>query len=148
MLVSCRSTLKTQSVVSARPADAERRILRIDHSLTMTNIPDTRSGNLDYSLRSRQKKDGGARRNRTDDLMLAKHALSQLSYGPSVFGPKGKKCDALADDWNNHREALSTPLMHHQPSGCAGRPLAGFPVTPAAAKPRGRTNQTMPRALC
>jgi hypothetical protein len=38
--------------------------------------------------------------------MLAKHALSQLSYGPSVFGPKGKKYDALADDWNNHREAL------------------------------------------
>jgi hypothetical protein len=26
--------------------------------------------------------DGGARRDRTDDLMLAKHALSQLSYGP------------------------------------------------------------------
>jgi hypothetical protein len=27
-------------------------------------------------------KNGGARRDRTDDLMLAKHALSQLSYGP------------------------------------------------------------------
>ena len=27
---------------------------------------------------------GGARRDRTDDLMLAKHALSQLSYGPFV----------------------------------------------------------------
>src|SRR5690349_6098649 len=27
-------------------------------------------------------KSGGARRDRTDDLMLAKHALSQLSYGP------------------------------------------------------------------
>ena len=26
--------------------------------------------------------DGGARRSRTDDLMLAKHALYQLSYGP------------------------------------------------------------------
>ena len=26
---------------------------------------------------------GGARRVRTDDLMLAKHALYQLSYGPS-----------------------------------------------------------------
>ncbi len=26
---------------------------------------------------------GGARRDRTDDLMLAKHALSQLSYGPT-----------------------------------------------------------------
>jgi hypothetical protein len=25
---------------------------------------------------------GGADRDRTDDLMLAKHALSQLSYGP------------------------------------------------------------------
>ena len=27
-------------------------------------------------------KAGGARRDRTDDLMLAKHALYQLSYGP------------------------------------------------------------------
>ena len=27
-------------------------------------------------------KGGGARRDRTDDLMLAKHALYQLSYGP------------------------------------------------------------------
>jgi hypothetical protein len=26
---------------------------------------------------------GGARRDRTDDLLLAKQALSQLSYGPS-----------------------------------------------------------------
>ena len=29
-----------------------------------------------------RNRDGGARRDRTDDLMLAKHALSQLSYGP------------------------------------------------------------------
>ena len=29
---------------------------------------------------------GGARRDRTDDLMLAKHALSQLSYGPENSG--------------------------------------------------------------
>jgi hypothetical protein len=33
------------------------------------------------SLRSIVRR-GGARRDRTDDLMLAKHALSQLSYGP------------------------------------------------------------------
>src|SRR5215204_1372726 len=34
---------------------------------------------------------GGARRDRTDDLMLAKHALSQLSYGPILvsLGPSG-----------------------------------------------------------
>ena len=30
----------------------------------------------------RYRRSGGARRDRTDDLMLAKHALSQLSYGP------------------------------------------------------------------
>src|SRR4051794_7549061 len=33
-------------------------------------------------------KAGGARRDRTDDLLLAKQALSQLSYGP------GCECDA------------------------------------------------------
>ena len=31
--------------------------------------------------------DGGARRDRTDDLMLAKHPLYQLSYGPLEPGP-------------------------------------------------------------
>ena len=31
---------------------------------------------------ARHQNNGGARRDRTDDLMLAKHALSQLSYGP------------------------------------------------------------------
>src|SRR5229473_2792011 len=30
---------------------------------------------------------GGARRDRTDDLLLAKQALSQLSYGPSAPAP-------------------------------------------------------------
>ena len=30
------------------------------------------------------RKDGGANRDRTDDLKLAKLALSQLSYGPVV----------------------------------------------------------------
>jgi hypothetical protein len=29
-------------------------------------------------------KTGGANRDRTDDLLLAKQALSQLSYGPAV----------------------------------------------------------------
>jgi hypothetical protein len=34
------------------------------------------------ALRRSSTSSGGARRDRTDDLMLAKHALSQLSYGP------------------------------------------------------------------
>ena len=35
-----------------------------------------------YPLSFDKDGDGGARRDRTDDLMLAKHALYQLSYGP------------------------------------------------------------------
>ena len=34
--------------------------------------------------RSSGARPGGARRDRTDDLVLAKHALSQLSYGPQL----------------------------------------------------------------
>jgi hypothetical protein len=42
---------------------------------------------------------GGARRDRTDDLMLAKHALSQLSYGPvsRPAAPKGRSWWAWED---------------------------------------------------
>ena len=39
---------------------------------------------------------GGARRNRTDDLMLAKHALSQLSYGPVSRNEARSACLAEA----------------------------------------------------
>ena len=35
--------------------------------------------------RSNPGRIGGARRDRTDDILLAKQALSQLSYGPSLF---------------------------------------------------------------
>ena len=43
------------------------------------------------------KKNGGARRDRTDDLMLAKHALSQLSYGPGEL--KLKSASASLMKW-------------------------------------------------
>jgi hypothetical protein len=44
-------------------------------------------GSLSHALACRAEaaeaaKAGGARRDRTDDLLLAKQALSQLSYGP------------------------------------------------------------------
>ena len=45
---------------------------------------------------------GGARRDRTDDLMLAKHALYQLSYGPSRFDRPpggGFPLAAASEDW-------------------------------------------------
>ena len=37
---------------------------------------------FDAARNPRALSDGGGRRDRTDDLLLAKQALSQLSYGP------------------------------------------------------------------
>ena len=42
-------------------------------------------------------KAGGARRDRTDDLMLAKHALYQLSYGPNLEGLKPAQGSVVID---------------------------------------------------
>ena len=44
---------------------------------------------------------GGARRDRTDDLMLAKHALSQLSYGPILVPANRRRWWARVD--SNYR---------------------------------------------
>jgi hypothetical protein len=41
---------------------------------------------------------GGARRDRTDDLLLAKQALSQLSYGPGGGQVSGKHLPILIPD--------------------------------------------------
>ena len=65
---------------------------RIRFLFTMSDNPRTlaRSRNSLWTLLSqdwagsRDPASGGARRDRTDDLMLAKHALSQLSYGPEA----------------------------------------------------------------
>ena len=59
---------------------------------------------------------GGARRDRTDDLMLAKHALSQLSYGP--FGAGLKRRRRRASPWLSRHGA-------RRPVGLASA-LAGF----------------------
>ena len=58
-------------------------------------------GNLDCDLRgpsmraSRVQGPGGARRSRTDDILLAKQALYQLSYGPSQ-GRTQESCQRLS----------------------------------------------------
>ena len=53
---------------------------RTDPSFTMSSA---RAGlEPGGKLHSRSREYGGARRDRTDDLMLAKHPLYQLSYGP------------------------------------------------------------------
>jgi hypothetical protein len=67
---------------------------RINLLYTMSEIPHAhpvRDATCEVMFRGRYQRgsssvfdqpSGGARRDRTDDLMLAKHALSQLSYGP------------------------------------------------------------------
>ena len=59
----------------------------ITHAATLVRMDNMRSdvfADDDFGTQARRSSisSGGARRDRTDDLMLAKHALSQLSYGP------------------------------------------------------------------
>jgi hypothetical protein len=65
--------------------------LRLSNSAQQAGLPSRSSqqpvrlrplGSGTTALLATRAKAGGARRDRTDDLMLAKHALSQLSYGP------------------------------------------------------------------
>ena len=76
---------------SAQPVTFVTRSARIDLLFTMSDI--TRAGltprradlcsrERDQGPASKPVPSGGARRDRTDDLLLAKQALSQLSYGP------------------------------------------------------------------
>src|ERR687890_2259339 len=50
---------------------------------TISNIRGPPCGGREPFDPNNTRPSGGARRDRTDDLMLAKHALSQLSYGPT-----------------------------------------------------------------
>ena len=60
------------------PAPASCEGCNVRSDVSRTAMSEAIRGNL-VDLR---QPSGGARRDRTDDLMLAKHALSQLSYGP------------------------------------------------------------------
>ena len=51
------------------------------------------------------KKDGGASRDRTDDLKLAKLPLSQLSYGPDPY---------MASDTRVHSATTQHPIKAHK----------------------------------
>ena len=70
-----RSTQPSSKIVTSRRALQLSRV-----------VADPQTSKLHRTaLRRKPRTSGGARRDRTDDLMLAKHALSQLSYGPSLF---------------------------------------------------------------
>ena len=73
---------------------------RIYSLFTMTNsVTHRRSRNDNQQNLNFRAVIGGARRDRTDDLMLAKHALSQLSYGPES-SPKDLKSWWAWEDLN------------------------------------------------
>src|SRR3546814_2211264 len=65
--------------------------------------------NFDFPGMNDGARDGGGDRNRTDDLMLAKHAISQLSYAPFRQGFGGQPpFDTRSDEgWTATRSAQS-----------------------------------------
>jgi hypothetical protein len=89
------SNLRQQSGMISQPVfgipppleEIERRIHGIDfktHSQCQRNAdPDGPDRQCRISVSSFPENVGGASRDRTDDLKLAKLALSQLSYGPT-----------------------------------------------------------------
>src|SRR3546814_10996023 len=57
-------------------------------------------------------RDGGGDRNRTDDLMLAKHALSQLSYAPFRQGFGGQPpFDTRRDEGRSEERRVGTECV-------------------------------------
>ena len=60
----------------------------------------------------RETGNGGARRDRTDDLLLAKQALSQLSYGPCLSSSPywAERKDGSAPPYHFGRTARSGQL--------------------------------------
>ena len=81
-------TPQARSPLNARRPSASRNSLRYRTARPVLDPPSSGKRSK-LSKRGSRKSSassppnlGGARRDRTDDLMLAKHALSQLSYGP------------------------------------------------------------------
>ena len=66
----------------AHARDFSRPDARSDLLFTMSENPHAASATREKSCFWTRNPTGGARRDRTDDLLLAKQALSQLSYGP------------------------------------------------------------------
>ena len=68
--------------ITSRPKPEPRRLNCFDadeKAIDRSTIPAAKPG---------RKRVGGARRDRTDDILLAKQALSQLSYGPIRQGSR------------------------------------------------------------
>ena len=102
----------------------------------MTNIPEANAPETDKLL-SFAKGDGGARRSRTDDLLNANQALSQLSYGPvnPGFPPGRMPCPALPQVSMVGRGRVELPTSRL--SGVRSNHLSYRPVTTQGQAHRG-----------
>ena len=87
--------------------------METDVSLQITDTAFVARGRLRLAELQVTSKNGGARRDRTDDIVLAKHALSQLSYGPKLGAKRSRKCRRFRT--SGRRTRLLNPRDHGGP---------------------------------
>ena len=94
--------------------------------------------------------DGGARRDRTDDLMLAKHALSQLSYVPKGHASRSNVPSMVGlGRLERPTSPLSGVRSNHlsyrpEPAGPHHAPKAGGRTDPACPDEKGKRGRRRP----
>ncbi len=91
---------------------------------------------VDMNATPRRSVGGGGDRNRTDDLLLAKQALSQLSYTPSVLSgeSRSKSRSGVSNRGSRSRRTDRSPLLH----GCRSRGASAPLPRPAISAPPKR----------
>ena len=137
-------SLFTMSITTQRHGDNPGGLQPIGHDdrSTLRNFDNGRTsvGDAPYKLPN----NGGARRDRTDDLMLAKHALSQLSYGPARAHQEAQPAG------QDHRRMVGLgrlELPTSRLSSARSNQLSYKPEPRAGDRSRraGRTRPTSPR---
>ena len=109
-----------------------------------TADPVSSSGNSLPPLRRNSGSGGGASRDRTDDLKLAKLALSQLSYGPEAMvgregvEPSTSRLSGVRSNHLSYRPPLGNPSKYYFDGTLyPGRPIGRRRREPAQAALRG-----------
>jgi hypothetical protein len=93
-ILSCQTMMSTQVSPGTPGYGADKPFNSRCHEPTPAGEPELETRLFPRSLG--RFYDGGARRDRTDDLMLAKHALYQLSYGPKSGSRLGWELSSIS----------------------------------------------------
>jgi hypothetical protein len=113
MATSIKARLRDKSLLHDVNERAPRR-RRGANLLLELHRPDQMSAN-------RRMENGGARRNRTDDLKLAKLALSQLSYGPLARSCRREDTRGSLESARQHRQHPDTRTSRRRMNGGPGK---------------------------